>query len=52
MTHFRDHPAHSRGILDFGRFTNAAQAEATGVREVLSFDHALDRVGTITRREP
>lgn len=30
----------------------AAQAEATGVGEVLSFDRSLDRVATITRREP
>jgi hypothetical protein len=28
-----------------------AQAEATGVNTVLSFDKTIDRVNTITRRE-
>lgn len=28
------------------------QAEATGVNEVLSFDRSIDRIETITRREP
>ena len=38
--------------LGFADAYLAAQAEATGGRKVLSFDRALDRVGTITRREP
>lgn len=38
--------------LGFADAYLAAQAEATGVREVLSFDRALDRVTAITRREP
>jgi predicted nucleic acid-binding protein len=29
-----------------------AQAEATGVSEIVSFDRSIDRVGTVTRREP
>ena len=29
-----------------------AQAEATGVGEVLSFDRSIDRLTTVTRREP
>lgn len=38
--------------LDFAEAYLAAQAEATGVGEVLSFDRSLDRLGTVTRREP
>lgn len=38
--------------LGFADAYLAAQAEATGVGQVLSFDRAIDRVGTITRREP
>jgi predicted nucleic-acid-binding protein len=38
--------------LDFAEAYLVAQAEATGVREVLSFDRSIDRVQTITRREP
>ena len=38
--------------LDFAEAYLAAQAEATGVGEVLSFDRSLDRLSTIRRREP
>jgi len=38
--------------LDFAEAYLVAQAEATGVPEVVSFDRSIDRVRTITRREP
>lgn len=38
--------------LDFAEAYLVAQAEATGVKEVLSFDRSIDRVDTVTRREP
>jgi len=38
--------------LDFAEAYLVAQAEATGVREVLSFDRSIDRIKTIARREP
>lgn len=38
--------------LDFAEAYLAAQAEATGVGEVLSFDRAIDRLTTVKRREP
>ena len=38
--------------LDFAEAYLAAQAEATGVGEVLSFDRSIDRLATIRRREP
>lgn len=38
--------------LDFAEAYLAAQAEATGVNDVLSFDRSIDRVQTVTRREP
>jgi predicted nucleic-acid-binding protein len=38
--------------LDFAEAYLVAHAEATGVREVLSFDRAIDRIKTIARREP
>jgi predicted nucleic-acid-binding protein len=38
--------------LDFAEAYLVAQAEAAGVAEVLSFDRSIDRVQTITRREP
>ena len=38
--------------LDFAEAYLIAQAEATGVREVLSFDRSIDRITTIARREP
>ncbi|MFM8762626.1 MAG: PIN domain-containing protein [Solirubrobacterales bacterium] len=37
--------------LDFAEAHLAAQAEATGVREILSFDRSIDRLATVTRRE-
>ena len=38
--------------LDFAEAYLVAQAEATGVGTILSFDRSIDRVTTITRREP
>lgn len=38
--------------LDLAEAYLVAQAEATGVREVLSFDRSIDRIKTIARREP
>lgn len=38
--------------LDFAEAHLAAQAEATGVAEILSFDRSIDRLPTVTRREP
>lgn len=38
--------------LDFAEAYLVAQAEATGVGEVVSFDRSIDRVGTVVRREP
>jgi predicted nucleic-acid-binding protein len=38
--------------LDFAEAYLVAQAEATGVGVVLSFDRSIDRVTTVTRREP
>ena len=38
--------------LDFAESYLVAQAEATGVNEVLSFDRSIDRLKSVTRREP
>jgi predicted nucleic acid-binding protein len=38
--------------LDFAEAYLVAQAEATGVGQVLSFDRSIDRVETVHRREP
>jgi predicted nucleic-acid-binding protein len=38
--------------LDFAEAYLVAQAEATGVNEVLSFDRSIDRLKSVTRREP
>ncbi len=38
--------------LDFAEAYLVAQAEATGVRQVLSFDRSIDRIKTVVRREP
>jgi predicted nucleic-acid-binding protein len=38
--------------LDFAEAYLVAAAEATGVREVLSFDRSIDRVRSVRRREP
>jgi predicted nucleic-acid-binding protein len=38
--------------LDFAEAYLVAQAEATGVATILSFDRSIDRVTTVTRHEP
>lgn len=38
--------------LDFAEAYLVAQAETTGVKEIVSFDRSIDRVASITRREP
>lgn len=38
--------------LDFAEAYLVARAEAGGVAEILSFDRSIDRVDTVTRREP
>lgn len=38
--------------LDFAEAYLVAQAEATGVGTTLSFDRTIDRIPTVTRREP
>jgi predicted nucleic-acid-binding protein len=38
--------------IDFAEAYLVAQAEASGVNEILSFDRSIDRVAGITRREP
>lgn len=38
--------------LDFAEAYLVAQAEATGVNEIVSFDRTIDRVGSVTRRAP
>jgi predicted nucleic-acid-binding protein len=38
--------------VDFAEAYLVAQAEATGVGEVLSFDRSIDRIKSVTRREP
>jgi predicted nucleic acid-binding protein len=38
--------------LDFAEAYLVAQAEATGVNEIVSFDRSIDRVATVSRREP
>ncbi len=38
--------------VDFAEAYLVAQAEATGVREILSFDRSIDGIDTVTRREP
>jgi predicted nucleic-acid-binding protein len=38
--------------LDFAEAYLVAQAEATGVGSVLSFDRSIDRVGTVERQVP
>lgn len=37
---------------DFAEAYLVAQAEVTGIRVVLSFDRSIDRIDTVTRREP
>lgn len=43
---------YERERLDFADAYLVASAEATGVGAVMSFDRAIDRVGTIARVEP
>ena len=43
---------HEIDRLDFAEAYLVAQAEATGVGEVLSFDRSIDMLTTVTRREP
>jgi predicted nucleic acid-binding protein len=38
--------------LDFAEAYLVAQAEATGVNEVLSVDRSIDRLTSVTRRTP
>lgn len=38
--------------LDFAEAYLIANAEATGIRRILSFDRAIDRVESVTRVEP
>ncbi len=38
--------------IDFAEAYLVAQAESTGVTEILSFDRTIDRGGSVTRREP
>jgi predicted nucleic-acid-binding protein len=38
--------------LDFAEAYLVAQAEATGVGEVLSFDRSIDRIASVNRHEP
>lgn len=38
--------------LDFAEAYLVALAEATGVGQIVSFDRSIDRVGSVTRREP
>jgi predicted nucleic-acid-binding protein len=38
--------------LDFAEAYLVAQAEASGVGEILSFDRSIDRVRSVVRREP
>lgn len=38
--------------LDFAEAYLVAQAEATGVGTILTFDRTVDRIATVTRQEP
>jgi predicted nucleic-acid-binding protein len=38
--------------LDFAEAYLVAQAEATGINEILSFDRTIDRIDSVSRREP
>ena len=38
--------------VDFAEAYLVAQAEATGIDEILSFDRSIDKIKSITRREP
>jgi predicted nucleic-acid-binding protein len=43
---------YERDRLDFAEAYLVAQAEASGVAEILSFDRSMDRIESVTRREP
>jgi len=43
---------YERDRIDFAEAYLVAQAEATGVAEILSFDRSIDRIESVTRREP
>jgi predicted nucleic-acid-binding protein len=43
---------YERDHLDFAEAYLIAQAEASGVTEILSFDRSIDRVESVIRREP
>lgn len=43
---------YERNRIDFAEAHLVAQAESTGVNEILSFDRTIDRVDSVTRREP
>lgn len=38
--------------VDFAEAYLVAQAEATGIDQILSFDRSIDKIKSITRREP
>jgi predicted nucleic acid-binding protein len=38
--------------LDFAEAYLVAQAETTGVSEIVSFDRSIDRIQSVRRREP
>ena len=38
--------------LDFAEAYLVAQAETTGVGEIISFDRSIDRIASVSRREP
>jgi predicted nucleic-acid-binding protein len=43
---------YERDRLDFAEAYLVAQAEASGVAQILSFERSIDRVESVTRREP
>lgn len=43
---------YERDRIDFAEAYLVALAEASGVGEILSFDRSIDRVESVTRREP
>lgn len=43
---------YERDRIDFAEAYLVAHAEATGVKAVMSFDRAIDRVGSVRRIEP
>jgi predicted nucleic-acid-binding protein len=51
-TLFRALEVYELDRIDFADAYLVAQAEATGVEEILSFDESIDRFETVTRREP